>query len=151
MITARPINVTAPSITKVYDGTTAYTTTASNLSTVGTASGLVAGNTVASLNLAYASTNAGTGISVTPSEAVIDDGNSGNNYSVTYVAANTGAITQATAKLSATKVYDGTTGLTNSQVTITGVTVNGATQVLGYTGTASTSDSNVSTSSKYVW
>ena len=150
VITARPINVTAPSITKVYDGTTAYTTTASNLSTVGTASGLVAGNTVASLNLAYASTNAGTGISVTPSAAVIDDGNSGNNYSVTYVAANTGAITQATAKLSATKVYDGTTGLTNSQVTITGVTVNGATQVLGYTGTASTSDSNVSTSSKYV-
>ncbi|MEI7792976.1 MAG: YDG domain-containing protein, partial [Candidatus Berkelbacteria bacterium] len=59
-------------------------------------------------------------------------------------------LAKATATISATKTYDGTTSLTNGQVTITGVTVGGNTQVLGYTGTATTSDANVATLSKYV-
>ena len=50
--------------------------------------------------------------------------------SVRIWAGNVGEITRATANVSATKTYSGDTALTSGQVTITGVTVSGNTEVL---------------------
>ncbi|MDB5350212.1 MAG: putative hemagglutinin-related protein [Planctomycetota bacterium] len=104
---ARALTITAATNSKVYDGTTNATATPTI-----TSGSLVNGNT-ATLTEAYASKNAGTGLSLVPS-ASISDGNSGNNYAVTLVNNSTGIIT--TKALTAngvsapqSKVYNGTT------------------------------------------
>ena len=67
---------------------------------------------------------------------------SGANANYSNITFQPGAliIGAATAKISATKTYDATTGLTNSQITITGV--NG--ESLNYSGTANANNANVS-------
>ncbi|WP_346309133.1 YDG domain-containing protein, partial [Limnohabitans sp.] len=107
------LTLSAVSDTKVYDRTTD-----SNKSVL--VSGLVAGDSIADLKQAFDTKNAGTGSTrlnvVTGSSGyVINDGNSGNNYSITLQAAP-GTITPASLIVSgitaANKVYDGTTGAT---------------------------------------
>ena len=75
---------------------------------------------------------------------VVSGANTNSNYS-NVVIGNNGVltITPATATISATKTYDATTALSGSQVAITGVTVNGVTEVLGYTGQATANNANV--------
>jgi hypothetical protein len=107
-ITARVITVTASTGTKVYDGTTASTAAPSI-----TAGSLAAGDKAAFAET-YDTKDAGTGKTLTPAGSV-DDGNSGNNYAVTFVDDTTGDITPAPLTVSATgvdKVYDGTTAAT---------------------------------------
>jgi hypothetical protein len=87
VITALPINVTAVTDSKVYDGTTT-----SDESPV--VDPLMVGD-VASTDpvQVFDSKDAGTGKTLTASGLVIDDGNSGNNYLVTYVDDHSGEIT----------------------------------------------------------
>lgn len=74
-----------------------------------------------------------------------------NNYNTTLSTAGSSfSVSRTTATLSATKTYSGDTSLTGSQLAITGVTVNGAAETLGYTGTASLFDPNVATTNNYV-
>lgn len=105
-ITQKSINVTAQADSKVYDGTTSSAgapvvnalATGDNISTQPTQS--------------YDNRNAGTGKTLIPAGLVINDGNSGSNYAITYVANNSGIITQKPINVTAqvdTKVYDGTT------------------------------------------
>ena len=104
-ITARAITVTAVTDTKVYDGTT--TSAATPAITVGT---LAPGDT-ANFTEAFGNKNVGTGKTLTPSGSV-SDGNSGNNYAVTFAKNRTGVITARAITVTAvtdTKVYDGTT------------------------------------------
>ena len=85
-ITARPITVTATVNTKVYDGTLAAA--AVPMITAGT---LAAGDSP-NFTEAYGVKDVGAGLTLTPSGAV-SDGNSGQNYAVTFVATANGIIT----------------------------------------------------------
>ena len=140
---AGTVTLTANSLSTTYTGSTQSVSGF-------TASGLLGtdvGNYVTSMSGYSASvsgTNAGSYTNT------VTGTNTNANYSNIVLATGALTIGQATATLSATKVYDGTTALTSSQVTLTGVTVNGVTQVLGYTGTATVSDANVATANKYV-
>jgi hypothetical protein len=100
-ITARPITVKAANNSKTYDGTTSAA--AIPTITVGT---LATGDT-ANFIEAYSSKNVGTGLTLTPSGSV-SDGNSGNNYSVTFSTVSTGVITVRSLTVTAsaqTKVF----------------------------------------------
>jgi len=92
-IVKKNVTLTAPAITKTYDGTVAHTPTDANLSDL--SSQLVDGDTVTTATIAFSNKNVGTGKTVTLSSVSIDDGNSGGNYSVTLTNSSSGAITKA--------------------------------------------------------
>ena len=133
-ITARPITVTAKTNSRVYDGTVAAaansrvydgTLAAAALPTITTGS-LVGGDTP---NFAetYNNKNVATSKTLTPGGSV-NDGNNGNNYSVTFVTATTGVITARPITVTAvtsSRGYDGT-------VTVAAIpTVTGSSMVSG--------------------
>src|ERR1019366_5984195 len=67
------------------------------------------GSDTANFIEAYSSKNVGTNLTLTPS-GLVNDGNSGLDYSYTYTAANVGTITTRAITVTAaanTKVYDG--------------------------------------------
>ncbi|MCF8078952.1 MAG: hypothetical protein K9K88_06700 [Desulfobacterales bacterium] len=144
-VTARPVTLTAPSVTKTYDGLLIYATTAGDLNAI-TLSGPLAGtDTVSAATITYTDKNAGTNNkTVNLNAATIDDGNSGANYTVTLAGNTTSTITALgiTGSITAAdKVYDG-----NNLATITGRSLTGAlgTDDVTYTGgTATFSDKNV--------
>ena len=87
-ITPAPLTVTAQTDNRVYNGTTssavAPVVTGTTYDVVGTAATQI-----------YDNKNVGTAKTLTASGLVMNDGNSGNNYAVSYVANNTGSITPA--------------------------------------------------------
>jgi hypothetical protein len=109
VITVRAITVTAGSDTKVYNGTTSSST----IPTV--TSGSIATGDTGSWSQTYDTKNIGTLKTLTPA-GTVNDGNSGNNYTVTFVPVSTGTITTKALTVSgitaASKVYDGTTNAT---------------------------------------
>jgi trimeric autotransporter adhesin len=107
-ITAYPITVTATTNTKPYD----QTTSAAASPTI--TSGSLQGTDSAGFSEAYSDKNVATGKTLTPSGSVVD-GNTGNNYTVTFLPDTTGVINALALTVSATgvdKVYDGTTNAT---------------------------------------
>ena len=123
VITARAITVTAATNTKAYDGTTSAAATPTI--TVGS---LTAGDT-ASLSESYDTRHAGTGKTLTPS-GTITDGNSGNNYAVTFVNDSTGVINARAITVTAasdSKGYDGTTSSSGTPTITSGNLVSGDT------------------------
>lgn len=82
------LTITAVSSTKTYDSTT----TASAAPTV---SGLQGGDTVTGLAELYADRNAGSGKTLSVSAYLVNDGNTGGNYSITTVTSTTGVINKA--------------------------------------------------------
>jgi hypothetical protein len=129
-ITAKPVTLTAPVVSKSYDGLLSYTATPGTLASLATS--LVGGDTVTAATLAYSDSHAGTGNKVVNlNAAVISDGNSGGNYAVTLAGNNISTITPAPLTSLAsiggtlTKVYDGTT-------TASGLSLSGS--VLGAVG-----------------
>jgi hypothetical protein len=104
-ITQRPITITAAANTKIYDATTS----AAAIPTI--TSGSLASGETAEFTEAYSSPNAGTGLTLTPS-GVVNDGNSGQNYSYTFVPVSAGVITAEALTIAAvtnSKTYDATT------------------------------------------
>ena len=105
------VTLTAPEVTKTYDGGLAYTTLAGDLTALTTP--LVSGDTVTAATIAYANRNAGTANkTVNLNAATISDGNSGNNYTVTLAGNSTSTITPRALTVTAatdTKTYDRTT------------------------------------------
>ena len=92
-IDKRSVTLTAPSVTKAYDGLTTYTVTAGNLTSIG--STLVGSDTVTAATITYANKNVGAGDrTVTLSGVTISDGNSGNNYTVTLAGNSSSTITR---------------------------------------------------------
>ena len=143
-ISAKVVTLTAPAITKTYDGGTTFTTTATELSNLSNQLG-VNGDSVTAITLAYTGKNAGSGNkTVTPSAGTISDGNNGSNYSISYAASSTSTISAKAVTLTApviTKTYDGGTSFTSTgteltnlsnQLGVNGDTVTGIT--LTYTG-----------------
>lgn len=109
-ITAKGITLTAPSVSKTYDGTTAYTVTSGDLATLSAA--LMAGDTVSAASITYADKNAGSGKTVTLDSAALNDGNGGANYSLTLAGNSTSAVVPRAVSFNIpalTKIYDGTT------------------------------------------
>ena len=103
-ITTRALTVTAVTDVKEYDGTT-VSLVAPDVS----APGVAIGDT-ATFSQVFNSAAVGTGKTLTPSGS-IDDGNSGNNYALTFTPVNDGEITLRTLTVTATGVdrpYDGT-------------------------------------------
>ena len=103
VITAKPITVTAITNSKQYDGAT-------TAAAIPTNSGVASGDT-ASFIEAYSNKNFGLGNKTLVPSGVVTDGNSGDNYSYTFVNFLTGTITKLPVVVDAidnTKVYDGT-------------------------------------------
>ena len=102
-ITERPITVTAATSTKTYDGNTSS-------AGVPTYSLQPGDNTGTAPTQAFDTKHAGTGKTLTASGLVINDGNSGNNYNISYADNNTGVINVRNITVTAvtdTKDYDG--------------------------------------------
>jgi hypothetical protein len=85
-ITALAITVTAVTSTKPYDGNTSST----GVPTI--TSGTLLGGDSATWTQSFDTSSVGTGKTLTPT-GTVTDGNSGNNYTVTFVANMTGVIT----------------------------------------------------------
>jgi hemin uptake protein HemP len=114
VINARAITVTAATNTKVYDGTTSAAATPT------ITSGTLVGGDTANVNEAYTNKDVGTGKTLTPSGSVTD-GNSGNNYAVTFVSTTNGTITARPITFKAndqTKLYGNTFTFTGTEFTI---------------------------------
>jgi autotransporter-associated beta strand protein len=126
---------------KEYNGNTTATFTAPSLN------GVVGSDTVNVSNsgATFSDKNVGTGKTVTLNGVAIN-GTDAGNYSIDSTSLiNSADITARTVTLSASKTYDGTTGLTGNVTVGTGV--NG--ENLTYTG-ATASDAHVATASNYI-
>lgn len=143
-ISPRAVTLTALPITKVYDGSTAYSG-AIDYTSLTSALG-VAGDSVTGITLTYQNANAGTGKGVNASAATINDGNGGNNYSVSYASANVGTITPKPLTISGTtaagRVYNGTTTATFNPGTLNGLIGN---QTLNVSATGEFGSANAGT------
>ena len=158
-ITPRPITVKAAASTKVYNGTTV----SASIPTITTGT-LAYSADIAAFTESYDNQNVGTTHVMTPA-GIVNDGNGGSNYTVTFVTINTGVITPSplTASITAsivgtpTKPYDGTTTATltpanyalsglapgeNFTVTQTAGTYNSANVLTATTVTASLTPAN---------
>ena len=93
-INQRPMTVTAVANTKVYDGTTS-STGIPNIT-----SGSLVTDDLANFIQTFDNKDVGTGKTLTPSGAV-DDGNSGLNYTVSFVPVTTGVITKTSLTVTA--------------------------------------------------
>jgi YDG domain len=118
-ITARAITVSAVTDTKVYDGTT------SSIGLPNVTSGSIATGDVTNFSQTFATKTVGTSKTLVPAGSVLD-GNSGNNYAVTFVNNTTGVITPKTLMVTgitaSNKVWDGNTTAT---INTSGATLNG--------------------------
>ena len=136
-VVPRAITVTAVTDTKVYDGgpdSSGTPTITSGSPAFGDGEDFVQ---------SFDTKDVGVGKTLAPS-GVMDDGNGGANYAVTFVADTTGEITEKDLTVTATginKVYDGTTAAT---VTLSDDRVPGDVLVLNYTD-ADFDDKNVGT------
>ena len=138
IITPKAVQLVAGTSQKIYDGTISIAATAADLSALSAQLG-VAGDTVNAVTLQYANRNAGLGKVLTPSGAVISDGQSGGNYQITYASSNTSVISPKEVTLTpqtASKTYDASTSYSanasdlaylTSQLGVTGDTVTGVT------------------------
>jgi hypothetical protein len=130
-ITQRPITVTAVKDSKKYDGNTS-----SSLTPTITSGTLASGDTV-TWTQTYDNRNVGYGKTLTPA-GTVTDGNSGNNYSVTFANITDGVIARDTANpltitaATDTKTYDGTVTSSATPTVIglqAGDSVTGLTQI----------------------
>ncbi|MFI5457507.1 MAG: YDG domain-containing protein, partial [Isosphaerales bacterium] len=85
VITIEALTITAVTNTKFYDGTT-------SAAAIPTVTGLKGADTVTNLSETYDSPAIGTGKTLSVSTYTVNDGNGGNNYTVTTVANQTGVI-----------------------------------------------------------
>jgi hypothetical protein len=96
VINPEAITITAAANTRTYDGTTS----AAAAPTI-TSGSLMGGDTFTGLGETYSNKNAGTGKTLTVGYTALNDGNGGNNYTVTEVASNDGVITPASLLIAA--------------------------------------------------
>ena len=152
-ITAKAVTLTAPQVTRAYDGTANYSALAADLTALSSQLGIV-GDSVTGITLAYLDKNVGTNKTVTAIGATLSDGNNGLNYNLSYAFSSLSSITRKAITLSGitadNKVYDGTTtatvntsGVTNATWVTAGM-ISGDTLTVSATGTFA--DKNVGTS-----
>ena len=114
-ITPAPLVISTTDVNRVYDATTnavGSATAVANTQLLGT-------DFLTNGIFIFDTKNVGTNKTVTTSNVTVNDGNGGNNYTVTYADNTTSQITPATLTVSATannKVYDATTTATTSLI-----------------------------------
>jgi len=136
-ITVRSLTVTANTNTKTYDGTTSSSAIPS------VTAGSVAGGDTGNFTQSYSTKTVGTGKTLVPSGSVTD-GNSGVNYTITFVNNTTGVIESLhiTGSFTANnKVYDGTTSASVASRSLSGIVGGDTISLSG--GTATFADKNV--------
>src|SRR6185369_10852739 len=114
--TARALTVTGAATSKTYDGGTS-SATAPTITT-----GAVQAGDTASFIEVYDNKNVGTGKTMTPS-GTVTDGNSGKNYSYTFVTSTNGTITARALTVTGaatSKTYDGGTSSATAPTITTG-------------------------------
>ena len=89
----KAVTLTAPSISKTYDGGYAYNMTSADLASMSTQ--LVGGDSVSAASVSYATNSAGPNKRVDLNSVTISDGNGGANYSVTRSYSSTSVINKA--------------------------------------------------------
>jgi hypothetical protein len=135
-ITVRSLTIQASANTKTYDGNT----TSANTPSV---SGIQGTDSVSGLSQSYADANAGTGktIAVDPGY-VVNDGNGGNDYSVSLVTSSAGVINKANQTITwnnpADITYGTALGVTQLNATVAGVAGGSGPGGLTYTPAAAT-------------
>jgi hypothetical protein len=132
-VTVKPVTLTAPSISKTYDGGYAYTMKTNDLTAM--SNQLVGGDQVVAASVSFANyfingveqigtgKNAGINKEVSLNSVTINDGNGGSNYSVTRAASNNGVINKAPLTIKA--VDDAKFVTTTDAVGYSGVIGNG--------------------------
>src|ERR1017187_9349755 len=113
VISKAALTITAAANTKTYDGSTSASATP-------TTSGLQGSDSVSGLAETYDTKNAGTGKTLSVSAYTVNDGNSGNNYTVSTATSTAGVINQVTLTITAasnTKTYDGSTSASATPTT----------------------------------
>jgi parallel beta-helix repeat protein len=145
IINVRPITVTATADSKTYDGTNTSDEVPVITNTGELISGPIMGSDVADFTQTYDNKNIGTNKVLTANGSV-EDGNSGNNYEVTFVPVAIGEITQAplTATVTVQKkvVVDGDVSATITNIELNGVVVGDDVEILSQ-GTATFADAAV--------
>ncbi|MBN9421294.1 MAG: filamentous hemagglutinin N-terminal domain-containing protein, partial [Candidatus Accumulibacter sp.] len=114
-VTPAALTVTTGAVTKTYDGTTAAAGSA--IASAGTQ--LFGGDTLSGGSFAFTDRNAGSGKTVRVSGVTINDGNGGNNYTVSYADNTASTIDKAALTVTTgavTKTYDGTTAAAGSAI-----------------------------------
>ncbi|MBU3710427.1 MAG: filamentous hemagglutinin N-terminal domain-containing protein, partial [Limnohabitans sp.] len=111
-VTPKSVTLTAPTGSKVYDGTSSYVASSDDLSALSAQLG-VAGDGVSASTLSFDNKNAGlANKTLALSAATVSDGNSGLNYALSYASNSNSSITPKVLSISgitaADKVYDGT-------------------------------------------
>ncbi len=112
VINKAPLTITAITNTKTYDSKTTVGATP-------TVTGLQGADTATGLLEVYNDRNGGADKTLSVSNYTVNDGNSGNNYSVTTLANTAGVISQASLTITATtntKMYDATTAATAAPI-----------------------------------
>jgi hypothetical protein len=132
-ITARPITVIAATDSKTYDGTISSDGEPTITSTLM----LVTGDS-ATWTQAFDTKDVGTGKTLTPA-GTVNDGNSGNNYTVDFATNNTGVITKATLTVTA---EDKTSQYSDPRLTLTA-------SITGFVGDETLATSGVTGSPSY--
>ena len=125
-ITPRTLTLTAQPNTREYDGGT-------SAAAVPVSSGLQGSDTVTDASEVYDNKNFGTGKTLTVNSYTVNDGNGGNNYSVSLVPSNAGVINKMNLSVSAvmaSKIYDGTTTAAGSPTISPALAVGDTTNVL---------------------
>ncbi|MFZ0827580.1 MAG: MBG domain-containing protein [Verrucomicrobiia bacterium] len=145
-ITAATLTITAVANTKIYDGSTIASATP-------TTSGLQGSDTVSGLAETYDTPDAGAGKTLSISSYAINDGNSGNNYTVSIVSSTAGVIIKASGSIvlgSLSQTYNGSAEPATATTTPGGLAVtftyNGSatvpTNAGSYTVTGTINDAN---------
>lgn len=112
-ITPASLVISSSNISKTYDGSTSAATHA----VLANSTHLFGSDSISGGTFTFDNRNVGTGKTVNVSGVTINDGNNGNNYSVTYVANSASSISKALLLLQAnslSRVYDGTTNANTS-------------------------------------
>jgi filamentous hemagglutinin family protein len=125
------LEITTANVTKTYDSTTS----AAGSAEVTGGTRLFGSDTISGGVFAFTNANVGAGDkTVTTSGVTVNDGNGGNNYTVTYVNNTTSTINPAPLDISTanvTKTYDGTTGAAGSLVLTGGTRLFGSDTISG--------------------
>jgi filamentous hemagglutinin family protein len=145
-IDRKMLTLSAASVSKTYDGSTAYITQQADLDHL--SNQLLSGDIVTAASISYADKNAASGTkTITLDSVSLSDGNDGGNYDLTRAGnSNSTILKAALSKVIASKTYDGLSTVSAAQITaIEGV--NGET-FSATAGMADISDKNVAAANK---
>jgi autotransporter-associated beta strand protein len=152
-ITSLALTLTAPTISKVYDGGYTYNMTSPNLGAL--SSQLIGGDAAISAGVVFTGNNpnVGSNKSVSLNSVTINDGNGGANYSITLANSNTSQITAAPLQVSvnnAAKFVTQSDPVGYNGVVYSGF-VNGETSATVLGGSLNIARSNASTNSQGIY